>query len=307
MKDLLLNYFKRLKRSLFADYFERMDVSASLVAGLHIDRLRQLGDVESLSEVEFRVFSQWGEDGIIQYLISRVTIEDERFVEFGVEDYFESNTRFLLTNNNWKGLVLDCSESHIAFIRRDQLYWKHDLTAMQQFVTRENINDILTKCGFEGDIGLLSIDIDGNDYWVWERIEVIDPRIVICEYNSIFGPTAAIVVPYDPEFVRTRAHYSNLYFGASLAALCHLAERKGYSFVGTNSVGTNAFFVRKDLADGLRTHSVADGYVESKLRESRDRSGSLTYVSARDRVRLIADLPVHDVERDIVVQIRDVL
>lgn len=307
MKDTLVNRINRFRKIFVGDIANRIDVNTALTAQLHIERVRQLEDVESLSEVEFKVFSQWGEDGIIQYLINRVAIESERFVEFGVENYLESNTRFLLTNNNWKGLVLDGSQSHIASIRRDTIYWKHDLTARQKFVTRENINDTLASCGFEGDIGLLSIDIDGNDYWIWDRLDVIEPQIVVCEYNSVFGAEAAITVPYDAEFVRTEAHFSNLYFGASLAALCQLAERKGYSFVGSNSVGTNAFFVRKDLANNLRAYSAAEGYVESKLRESRDPSGELSFVAGRERLRLIADLPVHDVERDVVVPISDVL
>lgn len=307
MKDTLVNRINRFRKIFVGDIANRIDVNTALTAQLHIERVRQLEDVESLSEVEFKVFSQWGEDGIIQYLINRVAIESERFVEFGVENYLESNTRFLLTNNNWKGLVLDGSQSHIASIRRDTIYWKHDLTARQKFVTRENINDTLASCGFEGDIGLLSIDIDGNDYWIWDRLDVIEPQIVVCEYNSVFGAEAAITVPYDAEFVRTEAHFSNLYFGASLAALCQLAERKGYSFVGSNSVGTNAFFVRKDLANNLRAYSAAEGYVESKLRESRDPSGELSFVAGRERLRLIADLLVHDVERDVVVPISDVL
>lgn len=307
MKDSLVNLINRIKRVFIGDIINRIETNSALTAQLHIERLRSLGEIESLAEAEFKVFSQWGEDGIIQHLVNKVPIANECFIEFGVENYLESNTRFLLTNNNWKGLVIDGSKSHIDFIRRDNVSWKHDLTAVQKFVTRENINETFASCGFEGDIGLLSIDIDGNDYWIWDSIEAVSPRIVVCEYNGVFGPAAAVTIPYDAEFVRTSAHFSNLYFGASLAALCQLAEKKGYAFVGSNSVGTNAFFVRKDLADGLRTYSAAEGYIESKLRESRDQSGRLSYVTGDERLQLIADLPVHDIERDIVVPINDVL
>jgi len=177
-----------------------------LTAGLHVHSIRKLGAIKSLRDVEFRAFSQWGEDGIIQYLISQVPIENTSFVEFGVENYLEANTRFLLINDNWKGLVLDGSQRHIDFIRNDKIYWRHDLTAECRFITRENINDTLDGCGFRGDIGLLSIDIDGNDYWVWESIDIIKPRIVVCEYNSVFGGQQAVTVPYDAIFVRTDAH-----------------------------------------------------------------------------------------------------
>lgn len=307
MKDSLVNFVNRIKRIFLGDIISRIETNSALIAQLHIERLRELGDIESLTEAEFKVFSQWGEDGIIQYLVNRIPIAKECFVEFGVENYLESNTRFLLTNNNWKGLVLDGSRSHVQFIRRDSIYWKHDLTAVQKFVTRENINDTLASHGFEGDVGLLSIDIDGNDYWIWDSIEAISPRIVICEYNNVFGPSAAVTIPYDAAFVRTEAHFSNLYFGASLAALCHLGKRKGYCFVGSNSAGTNAFFVRQDLMEGLRECSIADGYIKSKLRESRDESGQLSHVSGPARLQLIADLPVHDVETGIVSRIGDIL
>jgi hypothetical protein len=199
-----------------------------------------------LRESEFRTFSQWGEDGIIQRLVHTVPIERKLFVEFGVQDYSESNTRFLLLNDNWSGLVMDGDEANIAAIRRSDLFWRHNIKAQRAFVTRENIDELLRGNGVEGDIGLLSIDIDGNDYWVWEAISSIAPRIVIAEYNARFGPQRAVTIPYDPAFTRQRAHYSMIYYGASLAALTQLGKRKGYALVGCNSAGNNAFFVRRD-------------------------------------------------------------
>src|SRR5437868_3239257 len=199
------------------------------------------GPLPRLADGEFRVFSQWGEDGIIQYLISRIKITNETFVEFGVENYRESNTRFLLLNNNWRGLVLDGSQHCIDHIQADEICWRHTLTARCAWITRDNINDLLKEAGFAGEVGLLSIDIDGNDYWVWEKLTVIDPVIAITEYNSIFGPELAVTIPYDPKFARHRAHYSGQFWGASLPALTQLADRKGYSLVGCNSAGNNAY------------------------------------------------------------------
>lgn len=307
MKRYLANLINHARRLLTGDLAGRAETGIILTAQLHIDRLKQINDINSFGEVEFRAFSQWGEDGIIQYLINRVPIENKSFVEFGVENYIEANTRFLLINNNWKGLVLDGSQSHINYIRKDRIYWRHDLTAECRFITRENINEILDECGFRGDIGLLSIDIDGNDYWVWESIDVIRPRIVICEYNSVFGSTRPVTVPYSANFVRTDAHYSNLYFGASLPALCLLANSKGYDFVGSNSTGSNAFFVRNDLPHGLRTYSASDGYIESRLRESRSESGELTCLTGSKRLQLIRDMSVHDLERDEIIPLRDIM
>jgi hypothetical protein len=128
---------------------------------------RQATDAADVRQAEFRVFSQWGEDGIIQYLVARVPIQRRVFVEFGVENYAESNTRFLLLKDQWSGLVIDGSPEHIDYIRRDPIYWATSLKAECAFVTKDNINALLTGNGIAGDIGLLSVDIDGNDYWIW--------------------------------------------------------------------------------------------------------------------------------------------
>jgi hypothetical protein len=250
----------------------------------------------SITDAEFRVFSQWGEDGIIQYLLSKVPIAKTVFVEFGVDNYKESNTRFLLINNNWTGFLIVCDKNNLEKIRSQDYYWRYDLTAVCAFITKDNINDIIAHAGINGDIGLLSVDLDGNDYWIWEAITVISPRIVIAEYNSVFGDRLPVTVPYDDYFNRTKAHYSNLYFGASLPALCKLARQRGYIFVGSNSAGCNAFFVRRDVAIDLAEVMCRDGYVESKARESRDPQGSLTFISGRQRLELIKHKTLFDVE-----------
>jgi hypothetical protein len=266
-----------------------------LVAQERVRQLRSAPDVRSLAEAEFRVFSQFGEDGIIQYLISRVPVARDVFVEIGVEDYTEANTRFLLQNDNWRGLIIECDPGHVARILRKDLVWRHDLTVREAFVTRANVDGLLVSAGVTGDIGLLSIDVDGNDYWIWEAVQAVSPRIVVIEYNSVFGPRAAISIPYEETFSRTRAHHSNLYFGASLGALCHLASAKGYILAGTTSAGNNAFFVRSDVAGRVPTRTPPEGYVESRFRESRDRAGQLTFLGGADRLNEIGHLPVVDV------------
>jgi len=250
--------------------------------------------VSRLADAEFKVFSQFGDDGIIQYLIRSVDTPPESFIEFGVETYRESNTRFLLWNDNWRGLVIDGSPTNVATIRGLPESWRHDLTSVAGFITRENINDLFADAGFTGEIGLLSIDIDGNDYWVWEAVEVVSPVIVVVEYNSVFGPDAAVSVPYSPSFTRRAAHHSNLFFGASLRALCALGEHKGYSFVGCNSNGNNAFFVRTDRLGSVSAVGRQEGYVESRFRESRDEQGNLTFLAGPRRLDAIRHLEVHD-------------
>ena len=137
--------------------------------------------------VGFKVFSQWDEDGIIQYLISHVPIENRTFIEFGVENYEESNTRFLLLNNHWQGMVLDACASDIEYIRSDRIHWQYDLQVKKAWITRENIDSLVAEAGFGKDLGLLSIDLNGNDCWIWEAIESVRPRIAIVEYNSLLG------------------------------------------------------------------------------------------------------------------------
>lgn len=257
--------------------------------------------IDSLEEVEFKVFSQLGEDGIVQYLIHQLDIAHKTFVEFGVEDYKEANTRFLLINNNWSGLVMDGSKKHISSIQNDYYYIFHDLTARQHFITKDNINQLLEQYGFADKLGILSVDIDGNDYWVWQAINVAQPPIVIAEYNALFGKERAITTPYQADFFRTKAHHSNLYFGASLKALCILAEEKGYDFIGCNSGGSNAFFVRKDVlakTTAVKATSCEAGFVMSKFRQARDQKGRLTFPSNAEAIKMIKGLPVWDIEAD---------
>lgn len=267
----------------------------TLLAKMLIRQLVQGAEPTDLSECEFRVFSQFGDDGIIQYLIRRVPIANRFFVEFGVEDYSESNTRFLLTNDNWSGLVMDGSDRNMRRLRHAPYFWRHDLQAVATFVTAENINGLLSSC--PSDIGLLHIDIDGMDYWVWKALDVsrLRPAIVILEYNSVFGPERAITVPYSASFDRTTAHHSNLYEGASLRALDLLSQEKGYVLVGSNSAGNNAYFVRRELATSVRSRSVEEAYVESKFRESRDEQGNLSFLRGPERLAAIRGLPVYNV------------
>lgn len=227
----------------------------------------QLETVQSINDVEFKVFSQWGDDGIIQYLISKIEIKHKTFVEFGVEYYTESNTRFLLINNNWSGLVIDGSDEHINYIKKDSIYWQHELFAIKHFITAENIEGIIDETGFNEELGILSIDIDGNDYWVWKAIAKYKPVIVIVEYNAIFGSENPWTLPYVHDYMRERDTEKKMYWGSSLNALCILAENKGYDFVGCNLNGNNAYFVRKDKNSINISLKSTEGFKEGKYRE----------------------------------------
>lgn len=273
------------------------DETALLALGALLSRQQWQMDSQNLHDYEFRIFSQFGDDGIIQYLVKHVPVANRTFIEFGVEDYLESNTRFLLMNDNWSGFVMDGSQEAMESLRNQPWFWRYDLTCQAAFIDRENINGLLASTGF-ADIGLLHIDLDGNDYHILHALDLsrLNPAILILEYNSVFGKERAVTVPYDPAFIRTRAHYSNLFFGASLPALAHEADRRNYGLVGCNLAGNNAYFVRRDMLGGkLTERRVEDAYVESRYRESRREDYSLSYLSGIDRLALIRGLEVENV------------
>ena len=247
---------------------------------------------------EFRVFSQHGQDGILQHLLRQVPITVDTFVEFGVSNYEESNTRFLLLNNNWRGLVIDSSQRNIAHVRQSPSYWRHDLRAVEAFVTAENINALIANAGIEGDIGLVGIDLDGNDYWVWNALSVVRPRILICEFNVALGLERALTIPYDASFDRSKAHHSHLYFGASLPALIQLGREKGYRFVGHASTGNDAFFVREDLAKDIPVQPPERTFGMLRFTESRDSQGNLDFQRGSMLFERIQHLPFVTLRND---------
>jgi hypothetical protein len=284
---------------------EELDILKIQNGRILSNQMRSNTLISNIVDAEFKVFSQWDDDGIIQFIIHKIGIKNTTFIEFGVENYRESNTRFLLMNDNWKGLIIDGDQNNMDFVKSDPIFWRYDLTAVCSFITKENINSIFIENGFKGDIGILSIDVDGNDYWIWDNIDAVSADLVIVEYNAVFGGQHPITVPYDPSFVRSRAHYSNLYWGTSLKALCILAKKKGYIFIGCNSHGNNAYFVRKDKAAGLKELSSESGFVESKFRESRTSGGVLNFIGHNERIKQIEDMPVFNIETNKTILIKD--
>ncbi len=305
MLKLRKKIIERLRQ--FAAIPARLDAIQEAIgrieAEVHRGRI-SLGDPR---ESEFKVYSQWGEDGIINHILDRVPIVDKTFVEFGVETYTEANTLFLLKHRYWRGLVIDGSRENVDSIVGGRVFWKYDLYAECSFINRDNINEIIGRHSIAGDIGLLSVDIDGNDYWIWEAVSIINPRIVVVEYNSLFGPTAKLSVPYDASFERARAHESKMYYGASMAALAHLGQMKGYSLVCGNSAGNNAFFVRNDCMEGLRPLKPEEAYVRQGFREARGPGGAVELLTFAERQLAISHLPVVEVVTGRQVNLRDAL
>jgi hypothetical protein len=173
----------------------------------------------------------------------------QTFVEFGVQNGLESNCHYLL-HKGWKGLWIEGNEKYVKEIR--QLFIKpicdKRLTVCNAFITKDNINTLIEKDGkISGEIDLLSIDVDGNDYWIWEAIKCVKPRVVVIEYNAKFPPNFEWVMEYDPNHIWS----GDDKHGASLKSLELLGVRLGYQLVATNITGTNAFFVKEDLTNNL--------------------------------------------------------
>lgn len=296
--------FRKLASSAYhkiSEFGRRRDESLPLQLGALQAQSLKSSNPTSISEAEFKVFSQWGEDGIIQHLVNSIPSIRKTFVEFGVDDYSESNTRFLLMNNFWNGLIIDGGDKHSKFLRKQRYDWRYRIQTKTSFITAENINELISSAGFSGELGLLSVDLDGVDYWVLEAISVVQPTIVIVEYNGFFGPKHAVTIPYRADFRRHLAHHSNFYWGASLAAFYHQLTRRGYFFVGCNSAGNNAFFVsRESKHSGLQEVSLDEGYCIPSFWEYRQPNGELD--RSRDVngfFRAIAELPLVDVANGI--------
>lgn len=250
------------KTSALASSIHAARIDTLLLAG-QTAALALRKDIASIQEAQFRVFSQYEEDGIIQFLIQRLGSRLHRsFVEFGVQDYMESNTLFLLMHNGWRGLVIDGEPTYINSIRRLGFDWKYGLAARCDFVTRENINAILLEEGFAPELGLLSIDVDSVDWHLWDALTVVKPGIVIVEYNPLFAIDRPLTIPYELPFDRAEKHKSLWYYGTSLAALAVLAKEKGYTFVGVESHRQNAFFVRDDLAPHVPAEVLGKDHVD---------------------------------------------
>lgn len=285
---------------------------------MHDNVLRAIGKLEThlldvrppadrLEDVEFSIFSQFGEDGILQYLLKHVRVPETTFVEIGVGNYRESNTRFLVENNNWRGIAINGDDTHARYILESRLAWRHDIEPVQAFVTAENVDQLISDNGFSGDIGLLSIDVDGVDYWIWNAVSSVTPAIVVMEFNALFGPEATVTVPYDPSFVDAESHYSRAHFGASLGALTHLANERGLRLVGISSNAANAFFVRNDLVDDtLREVSPQECWRAPRFLTSRNPDGTLSRIrSIPDRLETIGDRPLVDVTTGRTVTVRE--
>lgn len=209
-----------------------------------------------LTEVGFKQYSQTDEDGILLYIFSLLGTTNRHCVELCVENGIECNSANLIINHGWHGLLFDGSAENIEqgrrYYRGHPQTWLAPPALAAAWIDRDNINSLIQGNGFEGGVDLLSVDIDGVDYWVFEAISCIQPNVVVVEINVGLGSEAALTVPYRPDFAWNKDDPTlRNYYGASLNAFVKLASKKGFRFVGLNRAEHNAFFVRRGLGEDV--------------------------------------------------------
>jgi hypothetical protein len=251
-----------------------VDAATQILLGLKYRELLASGKpLPRLSDVGFQVFSQTDEDGILLYLFSVIGTHNKTCVEICAGDGIECNCANLIVNHGWHGMLVDGNAKSIK--RGREFYRKHRSTRIfppqlvHAWVTRGQVNELIRQHGIDGEIDLLSLDLDGVDYWIWEAIDVVRPRVVVLEYQDIIGPERALTVPYSDDFDAYKYPKTEgipNFCGASLPALVKLGNRKGYRLVGCNRYGYNAFFVRRGLGEPeIPEAPVADCFTHPKV------------------------------------------
>ena len=288
--------FIKILNKLFKNYFNK---KLLLLGTSHILNMRKnYKNISNLNEVDFKVFSQNGEDGIIDYLLFSLQIEKPKFIEIGVGDYYESNTRFLFERSSGDGLIIDIIDNLQKRVEKNIRLWKGNLKILNRKIDSENILATLKEFNFFDNIDLFSIDVDGIDYWILEKMPKKFCKLIVAEYNPYFGSNLEISVPNDKNFDRSKYHHSNLCYGASLKSIINLLYKKGFVFLGTNLFKNNAFFVNSDFKDNLfleiPNNNELNSFTNASFRESRDINNKLNFIDPKDILNEIKKCKVVD-------------
>jgi len=265
-------------------------------------------EFENLWDAEVKVYSQWGEDGILDFIFSRLGVLKPRVIEVGAGNFIECNSRFLAEFLNASVVAIDGRTDLIKSIDQSNLRWKTHILGIQTWVTPNNINELISKArDFMGGVDMLSLDLDGNDYWIIKEADLASIKVVVLEYNPLFGSEKALTIPEEDNFDRSKKHYSWLYYGASLKAYTDLMTKKGFRFIGSNRVGNNAFFVAEVYSDLIPFYPNPkdERYFDWRIRESRDESAELNFLSGIERQAQIAALPLLDLNANAIVYLRN--
>ena len=285
-----------------------LEVRSLIGKDILINKRNDYLNFKSINDAEEKIFSQNGEDGIIDYILEIINVKDPKFVEIGVEDYIESNTRLLYHIRNSQGLIVD-QTIDINKLSKNLELWKGRLKVLKKAVTPKNINEIINYENFNKDLDLFSIDIDGLDFWVIKELPTNFAKICIAEYNPLFGSEYEVTVPNIENFNRTNYHYSNLCWGVSLKGLINLMNEKNFVFLGTNNLKNNAFFVNKDYEQLfkkviLEKNIELKNFTNHKFQESRDKNGNLTYLSRKEQLKEVEDCYVININNSLTEKVK---
>jgi hypothetical protein len=232
-----------------------------------------------LTDTGYRVYSQFEEDGILLYIFAAIGSEYKKFVDIGSGDGINSNCANFAVNFGWNGCFIDGNPQNIKngkeYYAKNPDTWAYPPTFINAFIQRENINELIRDHGFAGGVDLLSIDIDGNDYWIWDALTVIEPRVVIIETHIEFGMNS-IVVPYHKNYSYPGKHPD--YHGASPVAMEKLARKKGYRLVGAINYGFNTIYIK----DGIGEEILPSVSVESILTHPRNKERQKLFEPIKD-------------------------
>ena len=288
--------FIKILNKLFKNYFDK---KLLMLGTSHILNMRKnYKNISNLNEVDFKVFSQNGEDGIIDYLLFSLQIEKPKFIEIGVGDYYESNTRFLFERSSGDGLIIDIIDNFQKRVKKNIRLWRGNLKILNRKIDSENILATLKEFNFFDNIDLFSIDVDSIDYWILEKMPKKFCKLIVAEYNPYFGSNLEISVPNDKNFDRSKYHHSNLCFGASLKSIINLLDRKSFVFLGTNLFKNNAFFVNSDFKDNLfleiPNNNELNSFTNASFRESRDINDKLTFIDPKNILNEIKKCKIVD-------------
>lgn len=254
--------------------------------------------IKSLRDVDYKIFSQNGEDGIIDYLLFQLNIEKPKFLEIGVGDYSECNTRFLYDRISGEGTIIDVIKDFENKVKKNIKKWRGNLTILNKQINSENILTILNENKSLLRLDLFSIDIDGIDYWIIKKLPKHFCKVAVLEFNPLFGKDIEVTVPNLSNFDRKNYHYSHLCFGMSIKAAINIMEEKGFYFVGTNLFRNNAFFVSNEFEKekyfkNLKIIDLSEA-VNANFRESRTFTGDLNYLRRDQQLKEISNCEVID-------------
>ena len=294
---MLKKLIRKILNRLFLRKFDDIKVQKGQLFERHLEQ--NLNKITSIEETFFKVFSQDYEDGIIQYLIKSLSLKNIKFVEIGTQDYSESNTRYIFETMRCEGLIIDPTPNLKKKINSFLRTWKNTLTIHNDFINSNNVVEIIEKNSFEKNLDIFSLDIDGIDYWILEKLPKKIAKIFIIEYNPYFGSKKEICAPNIEYFDRFKYHSTGFCWGASLKAIIKLMKQKGYTFIGTNNLNVNSFFVQDEFINkiGFNLPNLNDlsKHTEVKFNLLKNKNGRL--VSLNEVYNDIQNISVYNLNK----------